>query len=188
MACGSFVPEGGRTLATGVMSLQFVGFDGSQPKSPWLFLVCQFCQGLQIYLWDVLACCFTRFSGPDFTVRATVQLRIHQSRSHPPVRGAPTSWGRTHQSRSHPPTSQGRFALWHALCHSIVRSACPAMHSTNRNLPYPLASDRQAVPIHALHFGNPGDRRLFILQHEEHSAKGTNSEVRRSTWELIASL
>ena len=120
-----------------------------------------------IQIWHVLVCCFTRFSVPFFTVHATLQIRTHQSRSHPPVKVSPTSQGLTHQSRSSPPvkvtptgqgrtyqarrhppfqvapTSQGRFATWRALCHSIVGSACPAMHSTNKNLPYQESVDHR---------------------------------------------
>ena len=80
--------------------------------------------------------------------RIPQQGLIHQSRSHPPVKVTPTGQSRTHQARRLPPfqvapTSQDRFATWRALCHSIVGSACPAMHSTNRNLPY--ASDPACI-------------------------------------------
>ena len=93
---------------------------------------------MNIVIWDVLVRCFARFSSPDFT-----SVR-HGATSHPPIKVAPTSQGRTHQSRSHPPvkvapTSQGRVATWRALWQSTVRSACPAVHSTNRNLPYTAA-------------------------------------------------
>ena len=87
-------------------------------------------------------------SHPPVRVASTSQGLIHQSRSHPPVKVEPTSQGHTRWSRSHPPskaapTSQGRVATWRALWQSAVRSACPAVLNTNRNLPY--ASDRQAV-------------------------------------------
>ena len=89
-----------------------------------------------------------QFSVPFFTVHATVQLRIHQSRSHPPVKVAPTSQGRIHQSRSHPParwhppvkvasTSQGR--IHQSRSHPPVKVAPTSQGHTHQSRSHPPA-------------------------------------------------
>ena len=81
---------------------------------------------------------------PRCKFASTSQGRIHQSGSHPPVKVASTSQGRTHQSRSHPPAN---VALQRGVpCGSAVRSACPAVHSTNRSLPYQWWSLNDCAP------------------------------------------
>ena len=73
---------------------------------------------------------------PRCNFTTTNQGRIHQSRSHSPVRVATTSQGRIHQSESHPPlkvasTTQGR--IHHSRSHPSVRVAPTSQGRTHKS-------------------------------------------------------
>ena len=87
-------------------------------------------------------------------------MRIHQSRSHPPVKVAPTSQGRTHQSRSHPPvkvapTNQGR--THQSRSHPPVKVASTSQGRTHHSRSHPPAKVelQRGVPCGSPQSGQP---------------------------------